>query len=225
MRTIAIIFLLIGSISASLTVETPKDTLSRCLNRCKNVVTRYKSTDPSSPCFEYNSVRPYPQLFTACDDTYKKGADYGCKYGCGALDLNEESGIAKGICFGIGRSQQFTQLVDDSICRDYNIMMPRPTVGNLCKSSFTRGVDAECSKSALWMSNELAQVTEQKKRIAALEESKAFEQKQKELQQIRDRERAAKVEEERIKAELEEIARLEEQLRLSQKRGRVRGLG
>lgn len=225
MYRILVFFVLLHSIAASITIDAPSETLARCLARCKSTVKKYKSNDPGHPCTEYTSTRPHPQLFGICDDMYKQGADYGCKYGCGALDAKEESGIAKGVCFGVGRSQPFLQLLETSVCKDYNMQQPRPTIGNLCKSSYTKGVDAECSNSALWISNELALVAENKRRHAALEESRALEQKQKELQIIRERERAAKAEEERIKAEMEEIARLEAEIRLSQKRGKVRGLG
>jgi pyruvate/2-oxoglutarate dehydrogenase complex dihydrolipoamide acyltransferase (E2) component len=172
-------------------------------------------------CEDYREMRPFPQLMQICEDSYKGGAVYGCELGCADSPL----------CHGLGNNVEFGRGRDKG-CAQYDAMLPRPTMANACRAGFTRGAEATCADSILWVADAAKRAEEAAARARAEEEAASLAEQEARLTRQRaeaeNRRRAVAEAAERSAREKRE--REEEEARVreeedAKRRGRTRGMG
>jgi hypothetical protein len=139
------IVLAVGAASVSDALQAKdKDALAEVAELCKERCQRLPPVQvPEGTCEVYKNMRPFPLIWRVCEDSYRTGAPHGCELGC-----SDET-----ICFGLASSTQIVKGRDKG-CASYDNMLPRPAMSQSCRTGFTRGAEAFCAESHLWLTEQ-----------------------------------------------------------------------
>jgi hypothetical protein len=188
-----------------------------CKKRC---VKLHPIKVPPTTCTDFRDLRPYPQVWNVCEDSYKAGAEHGCELGC-------EDNV---VCFGLGTSSTIIKGRDRN-CNQYDSVLPRPTLTNSCRTGFTKGAEAFCTDSHIWLTEHYnaqekklaqTQANEEAQDLARMNAALAAQAQKAENARKAKAEAKANAENQK-KVQEDEQARLLEETEAA-KRGKTRGM-